>query len=81
VDALFDQYAAADKATQVSIIKQIGGYMLKDVPIIPTTEQVDWYEYNTKNLTGWPTKDNPFAQPSAFNVPDIEQVLLHLRSK
>ena len=81
VDALFDQYASADAATQVSIIKQIEGYVLKDIPIIPTTESVDWFQYSTKNLTGWPTKDNPFAQPAAFNVPDIEQVLLHLQSK
>ena len=81
VDALFDQYSAADPAAQVAIIKQIEGYMLKDVPIIPTTESVDWYQYSTKNLTGWPTENDPFAQPSAFNVPDIEQVLLHLQSK
>ncbi len=81
VDTLFDQYASADAATQVSIIKQIEGYVLKDIPIIPTTESVDWFQYSTKNLTGWPTKDNPYAQPAAFNVPDIEQVLLHLQSK
>jgi len=81
VDALFDQYAAADTATQVSIIKQIEGYVLKDIPIIPTTESVDWFQYSTKNLTGWPTQANPYAQPAAFNVPDMEQVLLHLQSK
>jgi len=81
VDALFDQYASADAATQISIIKQIEGYVLKDIPIIPTTESVDWFQYSTKNLTGWPTKDNPYAQPAAFNVPDMEQVLLHLQSK
>jgi peptide/nickel transport system substrate-binding protein len=81
VDALFDRYAAADDATQVSIIKQIGAAMLKDVPLIPTTESVDWFQYNTTDIGGWPTKDNPYAQPSAFNIPDVGQVLLHLYSK
>ena len=55
--------------------------MLKDVPIIPTTESVDWFQYNTTDIEGWPTPDNPYAQPAAFNVPDVEQVLLHLYSK
>ena len=38
VDALLDQYATADDATQVGIIKKISAAMLKDLPMIPTTE-------------------------------------------
>ena len=79
IDALFDQYASADDAGQHTIIKQIEQTMLTTVPVVPTTESVDWYEYNTKHLSGWPTPDNPYAQPAAFNVPDVEQVLLHLQ--
>ncbi|GAA5190344.1 ABC transporter substrate-binding protein [Rugosimonospora acidiphila] len=81
VDKLFDQYAAADDATQVSLMKQIGAAMLRDVPIIPVTESVDWFQYNTTDIGGWPTEDNPYAQPSAFSVPDTGQVLTHLYSK
>jgi peptide/nickel transport system substrate-binding protein len=81
VDALFNQYPSADDAGQVSIIKQVEAAMLKDVPIIPTTESVDWFQYNTKDIGGWPTKDDPYAQPSAFANPDVEQVLLHVYSK
>ena len=81
VDALFQQYPTADDAGQVAIIKQIEAAMIKDVPIIPTTESVDWFQYNTSDLQGWPTPDNPYAQPAAFNVPDGEQLLLHLYSK
>jgi peptide/nickel transport system substrate-binding protein len=55
--------------------------MLADVPIIPTTESVDWFQYNTSDIQGWPTKDNPYAQPAAYNVPDVEQLLLHLYSQ
>jgi peptide/nickel transport system substrate-binding protein len=81
VDALFDQYPTASDADQVSIIKQIEAAMLKDIPIIPTTESVDWFQYNTSDIQGWPTPQNPYAQPSAFAVPDVEQVLLHLYSQ
>jgi len=80
VDALFDQYPSADDAGQVSIVKQIGAAMVKDVPIIPVTEAVDWFQYNTKDIAGWPTEQDQYAQPAAFNVPDVEQVLLHLYS-
>jgi len=81
VDKLFDQYPTADDATQVSIIKQVGAAMLKDVPVIPTTESVDWFQYNTSDIQGWPTKDNPYCQPAAYNTPDVEQLLLHIYSK
>ena len=81
VDKLFDQYASADDAGQVAIIKQISAIMLKDVPMIPTTESVDWFQYNTADILGWPTPENPYAEPSAYRAPDNEQVLLHLYSQ
>jgi peptide/nickel transport system substrate-binding protein len=81
VDALFDRYATASDAEQVAITKQIEKAMLDDVPVIPTTEGVDWFQYNTKDIAGWPTEQDPYCQPSAFQVPDVEQVLLHIYSK
>lgn len=81
VDALFGQYATADDAGQVAIIKQVEAAMIKDVPLIPVTESVDWFQYNTKDIAGWPTPDNPYTQPAAFNFPDAAQLLLHLYSK
>jgi peptide/nickel transport system substrate-binding protein len=81
VDALFDQYATASDADQIDIIKKVEKAMLDDVPVIPTTEGVDWFQYNTAKIGGWPTKDDPYTQPSAFLVPDVEQLLLHIYSK
>jgi peptide/nickel transport system substrate-binding protein len=81
VDTLFNQYATADDAGQVAIIKQVEAAMVRDVPLIPVTESVDWFQYNTSDLGGWPTAQNQYAQPAAFNFPDVEQVLLRLYSK
>ena len=81
VDTLFDQYATASDADQVAIIKKVEKYMIDDVPVIPTTEGVDWFQYNTSRIGGWPTPDDPYAQPSAFIVPDGEQLLLHIYDK
>jgi peptide/nickel transport system substrate-binding protein len=81
VDKLFNQYSSADAAQQVAIIRKLAGYMLKDVPVIPVTEAVDWFQYNTADLAGWPTPDDPYAQPAAYAFPDTGQVLTHLYSK
>ena len=51
------------------------------MPFIPTTESVDWFQYNDSDIQGWPTEQNQYAQPAAFNIPDVGQVLLHLYSK
>jgi peptide/nickel transport system substrate-binding protein len=80
VDALFNQYPTATPSGQIAIVKKIEGYVLKDVPVIPVTESVDWFQYNTAHIAGWPTKSDPYAQPAAYNVPDVEQVLLHIYS-
>jgi peptide/nickel transport system substrate-binding protein len=81
-DKLLNQYATTtDPATQQSILNQVQQVMLNDVPIIPVVEAVDWYQYDTGSFSGWPTPNNPYAQPSAYSYPDNEQVLLHLSPK
>jgi len=82
VDKLIDQYGATtDTAKQHAIVNQLEQAMVDDVPVIPITEEVDWYQYDTTNLTGWATPSNPFAQPAAYAMPDNGVMLLHLRPK
>jgi peptide/nickel transport system substrate-binding protein len=82
VDKLIDQYAATTSpATQKAIVWKLEEAMVRDVPLIPITEGVDWYQYNTKSLTGWVTQQNPYAQPAAYAVPDWGIVALHLAPK
>ncbi len=81
-DALINSYATTTSAaTQHSIVNQLQKVMLKEVPVIPVTEQVDWYQYNTGTFTGWVTQGNPYAQPAAYNYPDWGQMMLHLAPK
>jgi peptide/nickel transport system substrate-binding protein len=77
-DALFDQYASATASQQVQIIHQISSVLVNDVPFVPVTEGVDWYQYDTKNIGGWPTPSNPYAQPPVWALPDNGVVLTHL---
>jgi peptide/nickel transport system substrate-binding protein len=77
-DALFNQYSAASPAKQKQLIHQIQKVMVDEVPFIPTTEGVDWYQYDTKDLGGWPTESKPYAQPSPYSFPDNAVVMTSL---
>ena len=82
VDALIEQYAATtDSAKQHQIVKQLEAVMVNEIPVIPVTEGVDWYQYNTKDLAGWVLKGDPFARPAAYENPDWGVMLLHLKPK
>ena len=81
-DKLFDEYAATgSSAVQHNIIDQLEKVMLTDVPVIPVTEEADWYEYNTADFSGWVTPKDPYAQPAIYVYPDDEVLLLHLVPK
>lgn len=79
VDALFDEFdTTTDPVEQHRLMNVIETAMLEDVPVIPVTESVAWYEYSTKGIAGWPTQSDQFAAPAPWNLPDMEVTLLHL---
>jgi peptide/nickel transport system substrate-binding protein len=77
-DALFNRYSSASLPQQVQIIHQIQKVMVQDVPLIPVTEGVDWFQWDTSHIGGWPTPSNPYAQPSPYSFPDSAVVVTHL---
>jgi peptide/nickel transport system substrate-binding protein len=82
VDKLITAYPKTTSlAKQHSIVNKLEAAMVRDVPIIPVTEAVDFYEYNTKSITGWVNPKNPYAKPSPYEVPDWGVVLTHLKPK
>src|SRR6516164_6080381 len=82
VDQLINQYATTTSTSEEhSIVSQLQKIMLQDVPVIPVTEQVNWFQYDTGSFSGWPTQGNPYAQPAIYTYPDWGQVLVHLVPK
>ena len=82
VDKLITAYSATTSvAKQHAIVRQLEAAMVNEVPVIPITESVDWYQYNTKDIAGWVTASNPFAKPAAYEYPDWGVMLVHLRPK
>jgi len=80
--AWWDVHAlTTDTATQHQIVDQLQQVVLSDVPFIPITEEVGWFQYNTADFTGWPSPSDPYALPAAYAYPDMGQVLLHLSPK
>ncbi len=85
--ALATLAGAADTAAQTQALVPIEQFVASNLPIIPTTTASQWYEYNSKNYTGWPTQQNPYetGQPSGQNnggtTGTDEVVILHLRPR
>jgi peptide/nickel transport system substrate-binding protein len=77
-DKLLDSYAAANASGQKGIVNKVQQLMVSDIPFIPITEGVDWFQYNTTNIGGWPNESNPYAQPSPYASPDNGQVISSL---
>jgi peptide/nickel transport system substrate-binding protein len=81
-DKLIDEYAATTStAVEHSVVDQLEKVMLSDVPVIPMTEEVDWYQYDTSAFSGWVTPSDPYAQPAIYINPDDEVLLLHLKPR
>ena len=78
-DKLISQYEqSADTNAQKQAIAGIEDVMVNQLPVIPLTVNVYWDEYTTKNWTGWPDASNPYDSGAPYNMPDAENVILHL---
>jgi peptide/nickel transport system substrate-binding protein len=79
-DALINAYpTTTDTGQQHAIVTKLQKVMLQDVPVIPITESVDWFQYDTGTFKGWVTQANPYAQPAAYNYPDWGQQMMNLQ--
>jgi peptide/nickel transport system substrate-binding protein len=78
---------AATVAQQTTALLPLEQYVATNLPVIPVTTASDWFEYNSKDYTGWPTQQDPYdsGQPSGTdNGPGSgsdEVVILHLRPR
>lgn len=79
-DSLLTQY---ESTTDITVQKQamagIQDIMMSQLPAIPLTVNVNWDEFTTKNWVGWPDVSNPYDYGAPFQMPDAENVVLHLK--
>ena len=67
--------------SSTQVVDQLENVMLTDVPVIPVTEQVDWYQYDTQNIGGWVTQSDPYAQRASTLRQTGASSCLHLYYK
>jgi peptide/nickel transport system substrate-binding protein len=78
-DALLAQYeAATTPAAQQQALDGLQSVMVNDVPVIPFAESVEWSEYSSSQVTGWPSAADPYASGELTGA-NAEYVVLHLR--
>jgi hypothetical protein len=51
--------------------------MTNMVPVAPLLYGAAWWEFSTRNYTGFPSSSNPYINPTT-NSPYLEETILHL---
>lgn len=64
---------------QHKIVNKLQAIDLKNLPVITTVTQAQWYDWSTKHFTGFPTKKNYYAYGAAYTYPDDVKILTSLR--
>lgn len=78
--SLFAQFRATqDTQTQKQLMYKVEKIQVDEMPMIPTVSSADWYEYSTKNFTGWPTQQNFYIQGTPNNTHTRVMVLTRLK--
>jgi peptide/nickel transport system substrate-binding protein len=77
--AALAQFAGSnDPSVQKAAITKLENIMTTKVPVAPLLYGAAWWEFSTRNYTGWPSSAHPFMNPTV-NSPYLEETILHLR--
>ncbi|GAA1718696.1 ABC transporter substrate-binding protein [Isoptericola hypogeus] len=64
-----------DEAVKKEAYAVVQEHLVEDVPFIPLVVNATQTFYNTKDYAGWPTEENPYAFPPAWENPSSGLVL------
>ncbi|WP_410813880.1 ABC transporter substrate-binding protein [Micromonospora sp. 067-2] len=80
VDALVAQAAGTeDAAARAKIYASIQPILAESLPYIPIVNNVQYAQFNTAKVTGFPSESDPYASAGYGSSPDNVQVLTRLR--
>ncbi|MEV5605985.1 ABC transporter substrate-binding protein [Streptomyces sp. NPDC052299] len=74
-EALKDFAQATTDTARKQAMDTLQKIMVEQAPMIPTAAAPVGAEYSTKNWVGWPTEDNPYADPQHTQRTSLEVVL------
>jgi len=71
--------ATSDVAVQKAKITDVMEQVAENLPVITLFSNPAWYEYSTRNFTGWPDENNAWARPNnPAGIHERVKVLLSL---
>jgi peptide/nickel transport system substrate-binding protein len=77
--AALAQFAGSNNpSVQKSAIMSLENIMTTQVPVAPLLYGAAWWEFSTRDYTGFPSSSNPFINPTT-NSPYLEETVLHLK--
>ncbi len=77
--AALAQFASSnDPSVQRAAITKLESIMTAQVPVAPLLQGAAWWEFSTRDYTGWPSSSNSFMNPTT-NSPYLEETILHLK--
>jgi peptide/nickel transport system substrate-binding protein len=77
--AALAQYAGSTSpSVQQQALNTLQNIMNSQTPVAPLLYGAAWWEYSTRNYTGFPSASNPYMDPSV-NSPFLEETILHLK--
>jgi peptide/nickel transport system substrate-binding protein len=79
--ALATYAGSSNRATQKKAISAIAKEVLTKVPVVPLTGRANWLVYQTRTLTGFPSKSNPYNDGSASDQEGAMLVYLNAHQK
>lgn len=75
--ALADFAGASDDATRQEAIETVQRVYVEEVPALVIWARPSVAQYSSKNYTGWPTEDDPYANPQPTG-PQAAQIVMKL---
>jgi peptide/nickel transport system substrate-binding protein len=64
---------------QKLIAYQLEKIQLNSLPFAPTVYAPYWYDYSTKHFTGFPNKQNNYANGATYLYPDNVKILTTIK--
>ena len=76
--ALATYAASSDPKVQKAAVQAMARDVMTYVPVIPITARTNFFDYNTKDFTGWPFAKNPYNAGEAPDNPGGKLVLINV---
>ena len=73
--------SAVDEREKTRLLAELQRLFVAEAPAIPLFPGPAWAEYNTKRFVGFPTAEDPYAQPTPHAAPECLLVLTRLRPR